>query len=195
MTDLPQPTGQDVVCEAVGAIIDFWGFKRVMGRIWALLYLSARPLSASEICDALQISAGSASMTLNELQTWGVVKRAVVPGSRAAHYRAEHNLWKMVSKVFREREHDRFLDLAARLREGGRKLRTEADAIAAGERAVPEDVDPAEVAALRRAQADKSEHLALLAEQAAAMLEALLDGPDLDLSPMIEALRTGTGGT
>lgn len=176
---LREPTGLDVVCEAIGAIIEFWGFKRVMGRIWALCYLSPRPLSAADICEGLQISTGTASTTLHELREWGVVRRAVVPGSRTAHYEAETNVWKMISKVFREREHDRFLDLATRLRDGAARLREEAGRAPTGD---PE-------ADLRQAQAARSEHLALLAEQAAAVLEAFLDAPDLDIAPLIQALR------
>src|SRR6267143_1127988 len=42
--------------DAVGALMEFWGFKRVMGRIWALLYLRGDELSASELCDQLSIS-------------------------------------------------------------------------------------------------------------------------------------------
>jgi len=44
--------------DAVGALMEFWGFKRVMGRIWALLYLRGDELSASELCDQLSISSG-----------------------------------------------------------------------------------------------------------------------------------------
>ncbi len=183
MDEHPAPTGKDLICEAVGSIIEFWGFKRVMGRIWALLYLSPRPLSAPEICEGVQISTGSASMTLAELQVWGVVRRAVVPGSRVAHFEAETNVWKMISKVFRERERDRLHDFARALREGGRKLREEA-----------KDAPGADVE-LARAQALRVERLARLAEQGATMLEAFLEAPDLDLGPLIEAMRGTAKGS
>ena len=32
------------VSDVVGRLIEFWGFKRNMGRIWAVLYLSPEPL-------------------------------------------------------------------------------------------------------------------------------------------------------
>ena len=51
----------------------FWGFKHNMGRIWATLYLSERPLTARELKEGLGISVGSVSMTLAELERWGVV--------------------------------------------------------------------------------------------------------------------------
>ena len=37
------------VSDVVGRLIEFWGFKRNMGRIWAVLYLSPEPLSAEDL--------------------------------------------------------------------------------------------------------------------------------------------------
>lgn len=92
------------VTETVGRLMEFWGFKRQMGRTWALLYLCETPLSAKEIRDRLDLSVGTVSMTLSELQRWGVVRGVHQPGVRAELFEAELSLWKMVSRVFRERE-------------------------------------------------------------------------------------------
>src|SRR5207237_2888500 len=50
------------VADAVGGLMEFWGFKRTMGRIWTTLYLSEDPLSAAALWDRLEISCGAASM-------------------------------------------------------------------------------------------------------------------------------------
>jgi DNA-binding transcriptional regulator GbsR (MarR family) len=92
------------VTDTVGRLMEFWGFKRHMGRTWALLYLSEGALSAKEIRDRLDLSVGTVSMTLSELQRWGVVRRVHQAGVRAELFEAELSLWKMVSRVFRERE-------------------------------------------------------------------------------------------
>lgn len=92
------------VADAVGALIEFWGFKRVMGRVWTLLFLRGEPLSAAELCEQLAISSGAASMTLSELEHWGVVRRSRKPGDRREYFEAETDIWKMVSRVLRERE-------------------------------------------------------------------------------------------
>jgi len=99
-----------LVSDSIGRLIEFWGFKRNMGRLWAILYLSARPLSAPEIQDKLQLSSGAVSMTLNELMRWGVVKKVWLQGERRDHYAAEGNFWKMISRVFNERERVEVLD-------------------------------------------------------------------------------------
>lgn len=95
---------EKVLTETVGRLIEFWGFGRNMGRVWALLYLSPDPLSARDIRDKLDLSAGAVSMTVTDLGRWGVVRRIWLQGERKAHYVAEVNLWRMVSRVLSERE-------------------------------------------------------------------------------------------
>ncbi len=92
------------VSELVGRLMEFWGFRRNMGRIWAVLYLSDAPLSANNIRSVLSLSTGAVSMTLNELLRWGAIKRVRVPGERRDFFAAEINVWKMVSRVVAERE-------------------------------------------------------------------------------------------
>jgi DNA-binding transcriptional regulator GbsR (MarR family) len=90
--------------DAVGALMESWGFKRNMGRLWGILYLENRPLSAAEIGERLSLSAGAVSMLINEMQDWGAIKKALVLGERREYFEAETSIWKMVSRVFRERE-------------------------------------------------------------------------------------------
>src|SRR5215472_13383983 len=74
------------VVDAVGGLIELWGFKRNMGRMWAILYFTPQPLSAQDLGERLAMSAGAVSMTLAELSTWGVVKKTWVPGERRDFY-------------------------------------------------------------------------------------------------------------
>ncbi len=57
-----------------------------------------------ELGERLAMSAGGVSMALAELSKWGVVKKTWVPGERRDYYEPETSIWKMVSRVFRERE-------------------------------------------------------------------------------------------
>jgi DNA-binding transcriptional regulator GbsR (MarR family) len=93
-----------VVSDAVGRLMEFWGFKRNMGRVWSLLYLTPHPLTAQDLQEMLQISSGAVSMTLAELTRWGVVKKVWVQGERRDYYAAEVGLWRMISRVLGERE-------------------------------------------------------------------------------------------
>jgi DNA-binding transcriptional regulator GbsR (MarR family) len=92
------------VSAIVGRLMVFWGFKRNMGRVWTVLYLSPEPLSAEDLREGLQLSAGAVSMTLSELARWGVVRKVWVQGERKDFYTSEVQLWRMISRVFNERE-------------------------------------------------------------------------------------------
>ena len=71
-----------LVAEAVGEVMAFWNFKPSMGRVWTTLYLSPRPLTSAELVEETGLSVGSVSMTLSELQEWGVVRHAGRTGGR-----------------------------------------------------------------------------------------------------------------
>src|SRR4030095_11489272 len=73
---------EQLLSDAVGRLMEFWGFKRHMGRIWSVLYLSDETLGANELRDKMQLAAGSVSMALNELLRWGVIKRVWIHGQR-----------------------------------------------------------------------------------------------------------------
>jgi DNA-binding transcriptional regulator GbsR (MarR family) len=93
-----------LAADAIGDVIEHWGFRKVLGRVWTVLFISAEPMPAAAIGDRLQMSSGAVSMALTELQRWGVVKRVWRPGERKEFFEAETDFWKMISKVFDERE-------------------------------------------------------------------------------------------
>src|SRR4051812_14383703 len=93
-----------LAADAIGDIIEHWGFRKVLGRVWTVLFVAAEALPAGEIGERLQMSTGAVSMSLNELQRWGVVRRVWKPGERKEFFEAETDFWRMISKVFDERE-------------------------------------------------------------------------------------------
>lgn len=93
------------VIETIGELIDFWGFSKHHGRIWALLFLREEPFSSPDIQSLLEMSAGLVSMSLKELQHWDVVHKVWVKGDRKDYYTANTDLWHMVTRVLREREY------------------------------------------------------------------------------------------
>ena len=93
-----------LAADAIGDIIEHWGFRKVLGRVWTVLFIAAEPLPAAVIGERLQMSSGAVSMSLTELQRWGVVHRVWKPGERKEFFEAETDFWRMISKVFDERE-------------------------------------------------------------------------------------------
>jgi DNA-binding transcriptional regulator GbsR (MarR family) len=90
--------------EIIGDLVEQWGFKRHLGRIWSLIYLRQSPQSPTLMQQELSLSAGAVSSALSELQTWGVVKRIHIAGDRNFYYESEQHLWKAIANVLRTRE-------------------------------------------------------------------------------------------
>jgi DNA-binding transcriptional regulator GbsR (MarR family) len=160
------------VADAVGGIMELWGFRRQLGRVWAVLFLSDRPLAAPELCARLEISTGLLSMSLAELRHWGVVRPVEVPGDRKEHYEPETNVWRLVARVLRERE-QRAVEGALAIFE-----RALHDA-----RAALVDLDP-EVKAAARFKARRLEVLVDLSRAALNVLRVLLDSARADAGPI-----------
>lgn len=93
-----------LVVDAVGTVIEFWGFKRSHGRLWALLYLRGEALTALELQELLGASKGAISMITRELEQWGVIKRVRSPSDASWRFDAEVNLMRMVRRVIEDRE-------------------------------------------------------------------------------------------
>ena len=106
----PAPTGlrraEQRAADAVGELVELWGFKRQMGRVWTVLFLSEHPLTAAEACERLGISTGLLSMTLADLRGLGAVRTVNVPGDRRDRYEAETQVWRVVLRVLGSRERE-----------------------------------------------------------------------------------------
>lgn len=81
-----------------------WGINRSVAQIHALLYLSAKPLHAEEISDALAAARSNVSTSLRELQGWGIVRVVHVLGDRRDHFVSIKDVWEMFRIVAQERK-------------------------------------------------------------------------------------------
>lgn len=157
------------VADTVGRLMEFWGFKRPMGRMWTLLYLSPEPLGAAEIGAELKMSAGAVSMALGELVKWGAVKKSWRPGERRDFYEAETSVGKLVQRVLRERE----LTLVREFAEALGRAEAELPPGASGE---------AEALSFKRARLQQLRELSQLGE---GLLRALVSGQSVDPTPFL----------
>jgi DNA-binding transcriptional regulator GbsR (MarR family) len=160
------------VADTVGGVIEFWGFKRNMGRMWGLLYLERKPLSAADLGERLSLSSGAVSMALADLQQWGVVKKSLVLGERRDYFEAERDIWKMVSRVFRERE----------LRHIRQAIETFEEVVVELEKT--EGRTQGEEAERNRFALAQLRGLLALAKIAATLLDAVLSGKAIDIGPL-----------
>jgi DNA-binding transcriptional regulator GbsR (MarR family) len=75
--------------EAGGNSTHAFGLGRMIGRVYALLYLTPEPLSLEEVADQLQVSKASASITLRQLESWQAVLPRNIEGDRRDFYVAQ----------------------------------------------------------------------------------------------------------
>lgn len=94
----------DSTVAGLGRLARFFGFSDVMGRLYGTLLLSPRPLSLDELGDTLEISKGSVSMNMRDLERWGMAKEVWVRGERRKFYKAESDMWQVIRNVLGSRE-------------------------------------------------------------------------------------------
>ncbi len=163
---------ESIAVEAVGNVIEFWGFKRNHGRVWALLYLRGEPYNAAEIERELELSKGGVSMLLRDVERWGVIRRVRVPQDTAWRYEAETDMVRMVTRVIEEREASFIGRISADLEEA-KRLAKEGG------------VAPERLARL--------EKMVTLAEQAERAVRLFLKTARLDVHGVLEAFREERG--
>ncbi|NMJ40252.1 GbsR/MarR family transcriptional regulator [Roseomonas sp. JC162] len=81
-----------------------WGINRTVGQIYALLYVSPRPLCADDIVEALGVSRSNVSMGLRELQTWNLVLLKHIPNDRRDHFTTPDDVWQILRVLAEERK-------------------------------------------------------------------------------------------
>jgi DNA-binding transcriptional regulator GbsR (MarR family) len=174
----PAPSGgstklrpwEAIAVDAVGNVIEFWGFKRNQGKVWALLYLRDVALTAAEIESELELSKGGVSMLLRDLERWSVVLRVRNPGDASWRYAAETDFMKMARQVIEEREFSFIARVRADLEEA--RKAAEADPTAA------------------RAQVKRLRQMEVLAEATESAIRLFLRTARFDLTHIFEVLRT-----
>ena len=87
---------QDVFLDRINQICAKFGLNNIMAQLYALLYLSGKPLSLNDMVERLKISKGSASVNIRALERYGVARKILVKGSRRDYYEAEADIAKVI---------------------------------------------------------------------------------------------------
>lgn len=87
---------QDVLLGRINQICNKVGLNNVMAQLYAILYLSNKPLCLDDMVERLKISKGSASINIRALERYGVVRQIWVKGTRKDYYEAETDISKVI---------------------------------------------------------------------------------------------------
>ena len=111
-----------------------WGINRTVGQIYALLYVSAKPMNADEVGEALGFSRSNVSMGLKELQSWSLVKLIHQPNDRSEYFQAREDVWAIFRTLATERRKREIDPTLSMLRDALMEQPSSADDIHAQER-------------------------------------------------------------
>jgi DNA-binding transcriptional regulator GbsR (MarR family) len=96
------------LCEAFvlhfGEMGSRWGINRTVGQIYAVLFISQKPLCADEIVERLGISRSNVSMGLKELQSWNLLRPRPVTGDRREFFSTPDDIYVIVRTLIEERK-------------------------------------------------------------------------------------------
>jgi DNA-binding transcriptional regulator GbsR (MarR family) len=102
MTDIAPPLRRFVL--HWGEMGARWGVNRTVAQVHALLYVSEQPLSAETIADTLEVARSNVSVSLRELQAWGLVRIVHQMGDRRDHFHTTHDVWEMFQIILEGRK-------------------------------------------------------------------------------------------
>jgi DNA-binding transcriptional regulator GbsR (MarR family) len=98
-----EPTSLDHIrqkfVETTGHVTQSLGVGRVLGQVYAYLYFSPQPQSLDDLTKVLEISKGSASMSVRQLEQWGALRRIWIKGDRKDYYEALDSFGKIIRKA------------------------------------------------------------------------------------------------
>ncbi len=90
------------IISIAGLVSSRFSLSPIAGQIYALLYLSSRPVSLNDMVKELRISKGSASTNIRALESWGAVRKVWVNSDRRDYYEANPDIEGIVLRRVKE---------------------------------------------------------------------------------------------
>jgi DNA-binding transcriptional regulator GbsR (MarR family) len=94
----------EYLADLVGEFIEYWGFKKIHGKIWLNLYLNEEPLDAAALMNKLGVSKALISISLKDLLDYNVIIEQGLSSKSTRIYVANPDLQSVVGHVLRQRE-------------------------------------------------------------------------------------------
>lgn len=91
------------VIDGIGDFIEYWGFKKIHGKIWAIIFLAEKPVDAKYIINNLEVSKALVSMSLKDLLAYEVILESKEKKS-TLHYESNPYMGDVIMNVLMNRE-------------------------------------------------------------------------------------------
>ena len=99
-----EATPIEKLMESIGVFIQFWGFKKIHGRVWTLVFLSPEPVDAKFLIRSLNVSKASISLVLKDLLKYEVILSVKKTSPSTQKYIANPNILSGIRNVMSDRE-------------------------------------------------------------------------------------------
>lgn len=88
----------------IGDFIEYWGFRKIDGKVWVLIYLSEEPIDAGILIENLDVSKGLISTTIKTLIDYELIEEINHGDKRSKYYRALEDPMNAIVNVLNKRE-------------------------------------------------------------------------------------------
>lgn len=92
------------LAKSVGEFLQYWGFNKLHGQIWCLIFISQTPLSGQDLAMALGVSKTAISLAIQEL----IFYEVIIPSERGPrntiYYQSNPNIEAVIINVLKNRE-------------------------------------------------------------------------------------------
>lgn len=97
-------TALSAAADLTGDFIRYWGFRKIHGEIWTIVYLANKPVSGTELVEILAVSKALVSPALKELEAEGLITQTESENSKTKRYTAAEDVYQIIKNVLNRRE-------------------------------------------------------------------------------------------
>lgn len=115
---------QDRFMDSIGRLCGNFGLNKFVAQLYALLYLSDKPLSLDEITERLKVSKGNVSLNIRELEKWGAVRKVWVRGSRKDYYEANLDVKSVIANKVKTSVQKRISEVSSMIEDFNRMVQS-----------------------------------------------------------------------
>lgn len=92
------------LADSIGDFIQYWGFRKIHGKVWTLIYLSSTPVGNCELIEFTGVSKGLMSTTIATLLDYGLIQVVETGNKKTKAYTANLNIGPVIASVLEQRE-------------------------------------------------------------------------------------------
>ncbi len=98
------PPQIEKLVDQMGLFIQYWGFKKIHGQIWAHVWLAKNPIDATTLVQRLGVSKALVSLAIKDLLHYDVIKTVNHGDRRRLLLIANTDVQTVISNVLKQRE-------------------------------------------------------------------------------------------